>query len=116
MRKREIKKIRKELIEEKKEILEAMERLREREDSYLNDTVGDDLDKASGNSQRELLFSLSDHDHQRLDAIEDAIQKIDEDRYGICDQCSKKIRNDRLKAIPYARLCMKCKPDSENNG
>ncbi|MGM0568688.1 MAG: TraR/DksA family transcriptional regulator [Elusimicrobiota bacterium] len=114
MRKRDIEKIQKELEEEKKDIIKAVERLKQREESYLNDAVGDDIDKAVGNSQREMLFYLTDHDHQRLDAIEDALQKIDEDRYGICEQCGKKIKNDRLKAIPYARMCMKCKPGTEN--
>ncbi len=115
MRKREIQKIRKELEAEKLDILDAVKRLKEKEESYLNDEVGDDLDKAAGNSQRELLFYISDHDHQRLDAIEDALQKIDEDRFGVCETCGKKISNNRLIAIPYARLCMKCKPEAENN-
>lgn len=115
MRKRDIKKLRKELEEEKEEILEAVKRLKEKEEAYLNDDVGDDLDRAAENSQRELLFYISDHDHQRLDAIEDALQKIDEDRFGVCEGCGKKIKNDRLKAIPYARLCMKCKPEAENH-
>jgi len=115
MRKREIEKIRKELEKEREYLLEEVKRVKEREEDYLNETVGDDVDKALGNSQREILFYLNDHDRSRLDAIEDALHNIDAGRYGLCESCGKKIKNDRLKAIPWARLCITCKPSRENN-
>jgi len=114
MNKKQIERLRKELELERQELLEEVQRMKERENSYLNDTVGDDIDRAAGNSQREILFFLSDHDRHRLDAIEDALNKIDSGRYGVCEKCGKKIKNARLQAIPYARLCIKCKPTSEN--
>ena len=115
MRKRDIEKIRKELESEREYLLEEVQRVKEREAGYLNDTVGDDVDKALGNSQREILFYLNDHDRHRLDAIEDALHNIDAERYGVCEGCGKKISDDRLKAIPWARLCIKCKPSRENH-
>ncbi|MCK4777017.1 MAG: TraR/DksA family transcriptional regulator [Actinomycetia bacterium] len=115
MNKKEIEKIRAELEENKKELLEEFEKIKEREESFFNNEVGDDIDKATENVQKEILFYFSDHDRHRLDAVDDALQKIDESRYGICETCGKKISNARLKAIPHARLCIKCKPASENN-
>jgi DnaK suppressor protein len=97
MNKREIEKIRKELEEEREDLLEAVENLKERETAYLDDIGGDDVDKATGDSQREMLFYLSDVDRRKVDSIEDTLQKIDEGRFGICETCGKKISNDRLK-------------------
>lgn len=115
MRKREIEKLRKELNEEKEILLEDVKRVKEREDEYLNDSVGDEVDKALGNSQREMLFYLNDHDRVKLDAIEDALHNIDSGRYGQCEACGKNIQDERLKAIPWARLCINCKPEREKN-
>ncbi len=114
MNKKELEKIRKILEEEKKTLHEEVKRVKEREKEYLNDTVGDDIDRAFGNQQREILFFLDDHDRQRLDAIEDALDKMDHGKYGLCENCSKKIKKDRLMAIPFAKLCIKCKPSQEN--
>lgn len=115
MRKRDIEKLREELQQERKELSLEFEKIKEKEAAYLNSDVGDDIDKAAENTQREMLFYISDHDRHRMDAIEDALQKMDEGRFGICETCRKKISNDRLQAIPYARLCMKCKPGTENH-
>ena len=109
MRKKEIERLRKRLEEDRKELLDDIERIRNRENEYLNNEVGDEIDKAADDFQREILFYLSDHDRCKLDAIEDSLLKIDEGRYGICENCNNKITNNRLKAIPYARLCIKCK-------
>lgn len=113
MRKREVEKIRNELIREKEELVKEFESLKEKEEAYLNNDVGDDIDKAADTSQREILFYISDHDRLRLDAIEDTLLKIDENRFGVCESCGKKIQNERIAAIPYARLCIKCKPGLE---
>ncbi len=115
MNKKDIEKIRKRLVEERAEFLQIVEKIKEREAGYLNDTIGDDVDKATGDSQREILFYLNDFDRRKVDSIEDALQKINENRFGSCENCSKKISNDRLHAIPYARFCIKCKPKKENN-
>lgn len=115
MNKKVIEKIRKNLEKERTELLDEVQRIKEREEEYLNDSVGDDVDKASGDSQREILFYLSDQDRRKVDSIEDALRKIDENRFGICETCGKKISNDRIEAIPYARFCIKCKPSAETS-
>ncbi|MBN2407603.1 MAG: TraR/DksA family transcriptional regulator [Elusimicrobia bacterium] len=115
MNKKEIEKLRKELQQQRSELIEELEKVKKREESYMNNEVGDDIDKASENIQREILFYFSDHDRHRMDAIDDALQKIDEGRFGICESCGKKIGSDRLNAIPYARLCIKCRPTIENS-
>ena len=70
--------------------------------------VGDEADFATQSSERELLFELSDSERQSLDAIEAALRKIDQGRYGLCESCHKKIATPRLRAIPHARYCINC--------
>lgn len=41
--------------------------------------------------------------------IDEALSKIDEGSYGICEMCSESIPKKRLKAVPYAKLCLNCK-------
>ncbi|MGH8015241.1 MAG: TraR/DksA family transcriptional regulator, partial [Candidatus Zixiibacteriota bacterium] len=45
--------------------------------------------------------------------IEEAIRRIDNGTYGLCAQCQKPISATRLKAVPHARLCIKCKESEE---
>jgi len=44
----------------------------------------------------------------RLRDVKDALQKIKEGKYGVCEGCKKPISKERLKAVPEARLCLKC--------
>ena len=46
----------------------------------------------------------------RLKDINLALEKIKRGKYGICENCRKKISQDRLRAYPEARTCTKCKP------
>ena len=48
--------------------------------------------------------------------IDAAIKRIDRGDYGTCESCERHIPKARLKALPYARLCVKCREDEERNG
>ncbi len=48
-----------------------------------------------------------------LEQISDALRKIDQGSYGTCDRCSQPINIERLKAIPYATLCIECQETVE---
>jgi len=41
--------------------------------------------------------------------VDDALQKIEDGDYGICEDCGREIIKDRLVALPHARLCMECR-------
>src|SRR5579883_990152 len=48
-----------------------------------------------------------------LHMVEDALRRIRDGTYGICDSCGRPIDANRLRAIPYARLCIRCKEREE---
>lgn len=69
-------------------------------------------DQGSETYQRELASQLSSQESMLLNEIEDALKRIRDGRYGICEICQSKIPKARLEIIPHARLCVKCKKKS----
>jgi DnaK suppressor protein len=77
-------------------------------------TRGDSLDIASSSRDREITFMLKSRELDELRAIEDAIERIERDDYGICASCEDPIEIKRLEAIPWARFCRSCQEEMEN--
>ena len=65
-------------------------------------------DMATDNFDRELTIGLATNEQQALNQIDNALQKIEEGTYGVCETCSKPIPQKRLLALPFAVLCIKC--------
>jgi DnaK suppressor protein len=74
---------------------------------------GDIYDQASSERDRELGLLLGDRDREKLHSIDEALLRIKEGEYGICEECEEEIPLGRLKAMPFARHCVKCKSDLE---
>ena len=77
------------------------------------ETTGDIYDQASSERDRELELLLSDRERQKLHNIDDALLRMAEGEYGICEECDEEIPLGRLKAMPFTRHCVKCKSDLE---
>lgn len=65
-------------------------------------------DIGSDNYEQEFTLSLMQTEEGTLDAIEAALEKIEDGVYGVCEDCEGAISKTRLQAIPYAPLCIKC--------
>jgi DnaK suppressor protein len=74
---------------------------------------GDSLDIASSARDREITFMLKSREVDELRALEDAIERIDNDDYGICANCEDPIEIKRLEAVPWARFCRACQEEME---
>jgi DnaK suppressor protein len=79
----------------------------------INEPSGDIYDQASSERDRELGLLLGDREREKLHAIDEALLRINEGEYGICEECEEEIPLGRLKAMPFARHCVKCKADLE---
>ena len=79
----------------------------------INEPSGDIYDQASSERDRELGLLLGDREREKLHAIDEALLRIREGEYGICEECEEKIPLGRLKALPFARHCVRCKSDLE---
>ena len=78
-----------------------------------NEPGGDIYDQASSERDRELGLLLGDREREKLHSIDEALFRIDEGEYGICEECDDDIPIGRLKAMPFTRHCVKCKSDLE---
>lgn len=65
-------------------------------------------DMATDNYDREFSLGLADNEQKILHRIEAALERMEQKTFGVCDLCAKKISKVRLKAVPYAELCVPC--------
>ena len=75
--------------------------------------IGDLIDQAGDERDRELSLLLSGRDKEKLLAINEALEKVKEGSYGVCEECGDKIGPARLKAMPLAKLCVSCQAKFE---
>jgi RNA polymerase-binding protein DksA len=102
------------LLEERERLVQAVDFLERENPGSISDELGDIVtagddnlgDTASATYERELDQSLEEGAQQTLIAIDDALRKIEEGTYGICEVCGQPIGAGRLAAIPWARLCI----------
>jgi len=73
---------------------------------HLIDQLG--LIKLHGSSVLQKLESIENDMRKVLSDIEDALKKIDDGTYGICDECGKYIEAGRLEILPHTPLCLNC--------
>ena len=75
----------------------------------VNSRQGDLADQASGNNEVHIQLKLKQTDAKILQAIEEALVRMDKGTYGICRDCGEPIAAARLLAIPWTRVCISCK-------
>ncbi len=117
MRKDFLKKSKDSLTEIKKQLhREIQDRLKE-DSEGLKDEGRDTYDLASDERDREINIILNARERDKLLAIDDALQRIEEKTYGICergcDNCEEEIGMGRLKVLPFTRLCVRCQEETE---
>lgn len=105
-----------ELESERANYLRQAESLQAEADSLTEDREPGDVqfDEESGEGdtlavERERDLALSAQARAAIEQIDAAIEKIHAGTYGSCDNCGNPIPKERLKALPYAALCVKCK-------
>ena len=75
----------------------------------VNSRQGDLADQASGNNEVHIQLKLKQTDAKILQAIEEALYRMEKGTYGICRDCGDPIAPARLEAIPWTRVCITCK-------
>ena len=97
------------LLEQKKTLLDSLADQSE-DMKNLVKTVesGDEADVAADVIDRQLLTSIGTQDAIRLQQIENALDRINQDKYGRCIKCGKEIPEEILEVLPYALMCIQC--------
>lgn len=74
----------------------------------------DEGDMASRNFAKDLAVVTMERERNELAEVEAALSRIKTGEYGICEMCENPIREARLQALPWARLCIQCADRSVN--
>ncbi len=76
--------------------------------------VPDPGDQSMNDYLTDFLHLLSDGKREEIISIDEALQRLQEGTYGICQRCGEPIRIERLEVQPYTPFCIACKEDLEH--
>ncbi|MGB0059876.1 TraR/DksA family transcriptional regulator [Candidatus Binatus sp.] len=112
-RKKFLAKAREQLLDTKNKLLSEIDSETRAERESNKDEGMDTYDLASEERDREISFILSDRERVKLKQIDDALERLDDGSYGVCESCGLEIAEERLGAMPFSRLCRDCQQDEE---
>jgi DnaK suppressor protein len=81
----------------------------------LTDNFPDPTDRASMESDRNFTLRIRDRERKLIAKIQEALQRIEDGTFGICEECGEEISFERLIARPVTTLCIECKKKQEND-
>jgi len=112
-RKKFLAKMREQLGEMKTKLLSEIDSELRAEREANKDEGMDTYDLASEERDREINFILSDRERVKIKQIDDALDRLDQGTYGVCESCGLEIAEERLQAMPFTRLCRDCQQEQE---
>jgi DnaK suppressor protein len=68
---------------------------------------------ASTEADQQLLLMMKEREQRQIKEIDAALARLDDDTYGICEECNEEIPYKRLKVRPMTTLCVQCKSQQE---
>jgi DnaK suppressor protein len=83
------------------------------EDMDDDETYPDPTERASFESNRNSVLRIRDRERKLIFKMEEALTRLDDDEFGICEECGEQIGIERLKARPMTTLCIECKSSQE---
>ena len=108
MRKAFLKKARETLEEMRSQLLRTVQAGLHEGREQSKDEGMDTYDLASDARDREINLILTDRDCDKLQAIDDALARVADGTYGVCESCESDVAEGRLEALPFTRLCINC--------
>ena len=73
----------------------------------------DPTDRASLESDRNFELRIRDRERKLIVKIREALERIEDGEFGICENCEEEIAEARLRARPVTTLCIECKTEQE---
>jgi DnaK suppressor protein len=78
-----------------------------------NETFPDPTDRASAESDRNFELRIRDRERKLINKIKQALERIKDGTFGLCEHCEEEISEERLRARPVTTLCIECKTEQE---
>ena len=113
MNKVQLKKFKTLLTEKRDEIVKKAKQTLEEDMTLDANDLPDEMDLASSEYLQSFTFRLRGRERFFLDKIDQALKRIEDGSFGICESCEEPISIKRLEARPETTLCIRCKEDQE---
>jgi len=121
---KDIRHFRERLMEERKNVQDELDWV---ERNYIGSSQRESSGEVSGHAthladmgtdsiEMEKAYFIGDTRGETLEDIDEALEKLGKGAYGVCESCGEQIAVERLEAVPYAKLCLKCKTEEERAG
>jgi DnaK suppressor protein len=113
LKKKDLKRFKEILLGKKAELLRNAQKTLTEDMTLDSDDLPDEMDLASSEYLQSFTFRLRGREKTFLKKIDHAIRKIDDGKFGVCEECEEPISLKRLEARPETTLCIRCKEDQE---
>ena len=110
---KDLKRYRKMLEDSKTALLDSAKKTLMEESNFDTDDLPDEIDLASSEYTQSMVFRLRDREKFLLKKIDDAMARIENGTFGMCEICEEEISVKRLEARPETTLCIRCKEEQE---
>lgn len=114
--KKTITKFRKVLLKEREQIVGEVKNIVESSKEMGQDGIQDIGDEAANMYNKQVLLSLNENEGMRLQEVDEALDRIGNGTYGICEECGGPISLKRLEVRPVAKYCVPCLTKLEKEG
>jgi len=105
---RQIQKLKQILLHKREEIIGGVMQIRASSQEMGQNGIQDTADEASNLYTQQVLMSLNENQRGMLREVDEALDRIEEGTYGICEGCGKPIAVRRLEIKPFAKYCVQC--------
>jgi DnaK suppressor protein len=101
-------------------LTDQLEDLQRKADGTVSDLLllsvhsADPLDSSTMDADRSFTLRIRDRESKLINKIKAALDRLDEDEYGICEMCGEDIGIARLRARPVTTFCIRCKTKLES--
>ncbi|RPJ07792.1 MAG: TraR/DksA family transcriptional regulator [Deltaproteobacteria bacterium] len=111
--KKTLQRFKKILLKEREEIIGGVKQIFESSKEIGQDGIQDIGDEAANIYTKQILLSLNENERLRLQEVDEALDRIENETYGICEECGGPIGLKRLEVRSVAKYCVPCKTKLE---
>jgi len=104
------------LIDMRNDLIEKLNKKYNEAISLGSDEISDSADEAYNIYNKNLMLGKVETDALKLRLVEQALQRVANESYGVCIECGEIIEEKRLEYVPFARYCTECKSELEKKG
>ena len=113
MKAQDVENFKRKLLEMRRDLLGQVERKKLYSKEVGEDGIPDSGDVAAYSYSKEVLMGLGENERTKLRLVEEALTKIEEGTYGVCERCEEAIPVKRLELLPFTRYCVQCQSELE---